>query len=111
AGRVDPRVLMAVRYLEAAFGTVRVSSLISGHPIFTTSGAVSAHVFGRAADVAELDGVQIEGHQGPGTVTERAVRLLLMLPKDIAPRQIISLMDLDGPTGNTGSFALPDHHD
>jgi hypothetical protein len=27
----------------------------------------------------------------------------------VAPRQIISLMDLDGATGNTGSFALPDH--
>ena len=61
--------------------------------------------------MAELDGTPIEGHQGPGTVTERAVRLLLMLPKDMAPRQIISLMDLDGTTGNTGSFALPDHAD
>ena len=38
------------------------------------------------------------------------MRLLLMLPKDVQPRQIISLMDLDGPTGNQGSFALPDHY-
>ena len=44
-------------------------------------------------------------------MTERAVRLLLMLPGDVAPRQIISLMDLDGTTGNAGSFALPDHAD
>ena len=107
--RVDPRVEMTIRYLQASFGTVSVSCLISGHSVFTTSGNVSAHIFGRAADIAAVGGTPILGHQGPQTVTERAVRLLLMLPKDVAPRQIISLMDLDGATGNTGSFALPDH--
>ena len=91
--------------------TVRISCLISGHSYLTDSGNVSAHVFGRAVDVAAVGGVDILGHQGPGTVTERAVRLLLMLPRQVAPKQIISLMDLDGPTGNTGSFALPDHYD
>ena len=50
-------------------------------------------------------------HQGPGTVTDRAVRLLLQLPDELAPRQVISLMDVDGPHGATGSFALPDHWD
>jgi hypothetical protein len=110
-GRIDPRVLMTIRYLEAAFGTVRVSCLISGHSVMTASGNVSQHIFGRAVDVAAVGGIPIYGNQGRGTVTERAVRLLLMLPKDLAARQIVSLMDLDGPTGNTGSFALPDHYD
>jgi len=109
--RIDPRVEMAVRYLQASFGSVSVSCLISGHSVFTSSGNVSAHIFGRAADIAAVGGTPIFGHQGPQTVTERAVRLLLMLPKDVAPRQVISLMDLDGATGNTGSFALPDHAD
>ena len=109
--RIDPRVEMAIRYLQASFGSVSVSTLISGHSVFTTSGNVSAHVFGRAADISAVGGTAIFGHQGPQTVTERAVRLLLMLPNDVAPRQIISLMDLDGTTGNAGSFALPDHAD
>ncbi len=109
--RIDPRVLMVVRYLQASFGSVRVSSLITGHRVFSASGNVSAHVFGRAVDIAELGGVNIIDHQGPGSITERAVRLLLMLPKEVAPRQIISLIDLDGPTSNTGSFALADHWD
>ncbi len=109
--RIDPRVEMAIRYLQASFGSVSVSSLISGHSVFTTSGNVSAHIFGRAVDIAGVGGTSILGHQGPQTVTERAVRLLLMLPGDVAPRQIISLMDLDGTTGNAGSFALPDHAD
>ena len=109
--RIDPRVEMAIRYLQASFGSVGVSCLISGHSVFTTSGNVSAHIFGRAADISTVGGTPILGHQGPDTVTERAVRLLLMLPGDVAPRQIISLMDLDGTTGNAGSFALPDHAD
>ncbi|MEA2467343.1 MAG: hypothetical protein QOJ57_1469 [Thermoleophilaceae bacterium] len=109
--RIDPRVEMTIRYLQASFGSVSVSSLITGHGVFTTSGNVSAHIFGRAVDIAAVGDTPILGHQGPRTVTERAVRLLLMLPGDIAPRQIISLMDLDGTTGNAGSFALPDHAD
>jgi hypothetical protein len=109
--RIDPRVEMTIRYLQASFGSVSVSCLISGHSVFTSSGNVSAHIFGRAVDISAVGGTTIVGHQGPQTVTERAIRLLLMLPGDVAPRQIISLMDLDGTTGNAGSFALPDHAD
>ena len=107
AGRIDTRVLMTIEYLANASGKVRVSSLVSGHSLFTSSGQVSANVYGRAVDVSAIGGQSVAGHQGPGTVTDRTVRLLLMLPKSVRPRQVISLMDLDGPTGNTGSFALP----
>jgi hypothetical protein len=72
---------------------------------------VSAHVYGRAVDVTAIGGVRIRHHQGPGSVTERTVRLLLLLPQRMRPRQVVSLMDVDGPTGNHGSFALPDHSD
>ena len=109
--RVDPRILMTLRLLEARFGSVGVSCLISGHPIFTTSGNVSAHIFGRAVDVSHLGGENVTGNMGPDSRTEKAVRLLLMLPNEVEARQIISLMDLDGPTGNTGSFAMADHND
>jgi hypothetical protein len=88
-----------------------VSSLVDGHRVFSSSGNVSAHVYGRAVDVAELGGVNLIGNMGPGSVTERAARLLLLLPGEVAPRQIISLVDLDGPTGATGTFVLADHWD
>jgi hypothetical protein len=107
--RVDPRVLITVEYLANATGSVRVSSLVSGHRLFTASGGVSAHVYGRAVDVTAVGGVRIKNHQGPGSVTEHTVRLLLLLPQRMRPRQVVSLMDVDGPTGNHGSFALPDH--
>jgi hypothetical protein len=109
--RVDPRVLITIEYLANATGSVRVSSLVSGHRLFTASGGVSAHVYGRAVDVTAVGGVRIKHHQGPGSVTERTVRLLLLLPQRMRPRQVVSLMDVDGPTGNHGSFALPDHSD
>ncbi|MDX6563116.1 MAG: hypothetical protein QOD65_2930 [Gaiellales bacterium] len=109
--RVDPRVLITVEYLANATGSVRVSSLVSGHRLFTAAGGVSAHVYGRAVDVTAVGGTRIKHHQGPGSVTERTVRLLLMLPQRMRPRQVVSMMDVDGPTGNRGSFALPDHSD
>ena len=109
--RVDPRVLITMEYLANANGSVRVSSLVSGHRLFTAAGGVSAHVYGRAVDVTAIGGVRIKHHQGPGSVTERTVRLLLLLPQRMRPRQVVSLMDVDGPTGNHGSFALPDHSD
>jgi hypothetical protein len=109
--RVDPRVLITMEYLANANGSVRISSLVSGHRLFTASGGVSAHVYGRAVDVTAVGGVRIKHHQGPGSVTERTVRLLLLLPQRMRPRQVVSLMDVDGPTGNHGSFALPDHSD
>ena len=109
--RVDPRVLITMEYLANATGSVRVSSLVSGHRLFTASGGVSAHIYGRAVDITAVGGVRIKHHQGPGSVTERTVRLLLLLPQRMRPRQVVSLMDVDGPTGNHGSFALPDHAD
>jgi hypothetical protein len=110
-GRVDPRVLVTLEYLANSFRKVGVSDLVSGGALFSRSGSVSAHLYGRAADVASLHGKIVRGHQGPGTMTEQAIRKLLLLPKSLRPRQVISLMDVDGPTGNHGSFALPDHYD
>ena len=46
---------------------------MSGHRLFTTSGNVSAHIYGRAVDIAARRRHEHLGHQGPGTVTERAV--------------------------------------
>ncbi|MDQ3867505.1 MAG: hypothetical protein M3304_11900, partial [Actinomycetota bacterium] len=106
AGRVDVRVLVLLRYLRFAHGSVTVSSLVSGHRLFARPGVVSAHVYGLAVDVSALGGVPIAGHQGPNGLTERAVRNILLLPPELAPQQVISLLGL-GVT----SFALADHDD
>ncbi len=106
AGHVDVRVLATILYLADTFHQVTVSCLVSGHRLYARPGVVSAHVYGRAVDVAALNNVSITGHQQPGGITEQAVRSLLMLPGGMLPKQVISLLGLGGP-----SFPLANHYD
>ncbi len=106
AHKVDVRVLATMLYLAETFHQVTASCLISGHRLYARPGVVSAHIYGRAVDIASLGGVSIYGHQQPGGVTERAVRALLMLPGGMLPQQVISLLGLGGP-----SFPLANHYD
>lgn len=106
SGQTDVRVLVVLRYLAEANGQVSVSSLHSGHGTFARPGVVSAHMYGLAVDVSALGHTSIVGHQEAGSVTERAVRDLLLLPAEMQPRQVISLIGMGGP-----SFALANHDD
>ena len=106
SGRVDVRVLALLRYLAEAHGQVTVSCLISGHGLYARPGVVSAHIYGEAVDISALGDVSIYGNQQPGGLTEKAVRNVLLLPVELRPKQVISLLGLGGP-----SFALADHYD
>src|SRR5712691_4619308 len=105
ANKVDVRVLAMIAYLRETFGQVTVSSLISGHRLYARPGVISAHIPGHALDITSLGGTAIQGHQEPGGITERAVREMLLVPAEIMPRQLISLLGLGGP-----SFPLADHY-
>jgi hypothetical protein len=114
SGRVDPRVVAVIEYLADAYGEVSVSCLITGHSHFVHQTkkqkklklprVVSAHIYGRAVDISAVAGITILGHQQPGGITERTIRQLMALPDWLRPRQLISLLNLGGP-----SFPLPDH--
>jgi hypothetical protein len=106
SGHVDVRVLALMLYLAQTYREVTVSCLISGHRLYARPGVVSAHIYGRAVDVAALNNTPIAGHQQPGGLTERAVRSILMLPGGMLPAQVISLLGLGGP-----SFPLANHYD
>jgi len=106
AGREDVRVLALLRYLAEAHGQVTVSCLLTGHGLYARPGVVSAHIYGEAVDISALGGVSIYGNQQPGGVTEKAVRNILLLPVELRPKQVISLLGMGGP-----SFALADHYD
>jgi hypothetical protein len=106
ANKVDVRVLAMIAYLRETFGSVTVSSLISGHRLYARPGVVSAHIPGHALDISALGGTPIQGHQAPGSITERAVREILFAPAEIMPRQVISLLGMGGP-----SFPMGDHYD
>ena len=103
--KVDVRVLTLIAYLRESFGQVTVSSLVSGHRLYARPGVISAHISGHALDISALGGIPIQGHQEPGGITERAVRDLLLVPTEVMPRQIISLLGMGG-----ASFPLADHY-
>jgi hypothetical protein len=106
AGRVAVQVLALIAYLDEIYDGVTVSSLITGHRLYARPGVVSAHVYGQAIDIAALGGQSIMGNSRPGGLTERAVRDILLLPSEMRPRQVISLLGLGGP-----SFPLANHAD
>ena len=107
AGRIDGRVVDALRALADHFHSVNVTSLRSGHPINTASGNLSMHTLGCAVDIGSLNGIVIQpSTQGPGSITEQGVKFLAGLQGDLAPHQVISLNSYGGPT-----LAMADHHD
>jgi hypothetical protein len=108
AGHVDRRVLATLLFLADSGHDLRVSSLRCGHSRLTTSGNVSAHSYGAAVDIAEVDGLPILGHQGPGSITDEIVHRLLDLQGLMRPDQIITLMTVDDAPN---TLAVPDHDD
>jgi hypothetical protein len=105
-GAIDPRILALIAAISQEH-TVRISSLRSDHSKFTSSGNVSNHYFGRAMDIAEIDGVPctVTDVDGPcGTLT----RSLAALPPGQRPSELIYCFDADGPGP---AFAAADHCD
>ena len=105
-GQIDRRVLAMLEYLVARGYRLTLTSLKCGHSIMTTSGNVSAHSTGDAVDIAMVNGIPILGNQGQGSITEAVINDLLKLQGSMEPAQIISLMEMGGPT-----FAMGDHAD
>ncbi len=106
SGQIDRRILATLEYLVQRGFRLTITSLKCGHSIMTTSGNVSAHSTGDAVDIAQVNGIPIFGHQGKGSITEAVIKELLKLQGPMQPAQIISLMEMGGPT-----FAMGDHDD
>ncbi len=105
-GAVDPRIVGLIGAITQEH-ELTLSSLRSDHSQYTASGYVSNHFFGRAMDIAAVDGV---------SCTETAIdapcanlaRTLAYLPAPVHPTELIYCFDVDGPGE---AFALPDHCD
>jgi hypothetical protein len=106
SGQIDRRVLATLAYLAESGLKPTVTSLKSGHSVYTSSGNVSHHSSGNAVDIAKINGIPILGHQEAGGITEHTVRRLMLLQGTMKPDQIISLLEMGGPT-----FAMQDHAD
>jgi hypothetical protein len=93
AGLIDRRVLATLEFLSvsglgpdaAATGCGRARSMI---------------------EVTAINGVPVRRHQGPGSITDLAVRRLLTLQGAAQPDQIIAGISV---RGHNNTLALPDH--
>ncbi|HWF34127.1 MAG TPA: lytic murein transglycosylase [Solirubrobacteraceae bacterium] len=109
AGLVDRRILGTLEFLSQSGLDPTVSGLQCGQSAVTksTPGANSVAT-GDSVEIAKINGIPIQGHQGPGSITDLTIRRLLTLQSSMRPNQIISLMSYPG---QTNTLALPDHAD
>jgi hypothetical protein len=103
-GRED--ILRTLSVLSARWFRLTITSLKCGHSYLTSSGNVSNHSSGNAVDIASVNGQPILGNQGRGSITEAVLNELLSMQEPNQCDELISLMDLGGP-----SFAMADHAD
>jgi len=105
-GAIDPRIVGLIGAITQQH-QITISSLRSDHSQYTVDGNVSNHYYGRAMDIAAVDGV---------SCTDTAVdapcanlgRSLAYLPVPAHPTELIYCFDLDGPGA---AFARSDHCD
>jgi hypothetical protein len=105
AGNVDRRIVAVLEFLSAS-GLDPTAT----NPACETSGGgpdrAAETAAGSTIDITRINNVPVLGHQGPGSITDIAIRRLLTLQSSDAPSQIISLMSYKG---QSSTLALPDH--
>ncbi len=106
AGLIDRRVLATIEFLSASGLDPYVSGLECGHTSGGSTGTDAAGATGSSVDISKINGIPILGHQGPGSITDIAIRRLLTLQGSMRPDQIISDMSYKD---QSGTLALPDH--
>ncbi len=106
AGLIDRRVLAVIEFLSASGLDPDVSGLECGHSANGSTGTDAAGSTGASVDISKINGIPIQGHQQPGSITDIAIRRLLTLQGSMAPSQIVS--DISYKNQPT-TLALPDH--
>jgi hypothetical protein len=106
SGLVDPRVVGLIGAITQSH-RVTISSLRSDHSMHTVSGGVSNHYYGRAMDIAAVDGVSCTDTAPTAPCAQLAVTLA-QLPAPARPTELIYCFDVDGPGP---AFARADHCD
>ncbi|HEU4462250.1 MAG TPA: lytic murein transglycosylase [Solirubrobacterales bacterium] len=106
AGLLDQRVT-GLLALMTRDHQITISSLRSDHSQMTASGNVSNHFYGRAMDIAAVDGVSCTDTATTAPCAQLGYALA-QLPAPLHPSELIYCFDLDGLGP---AFALPDHCD
>jgi Transglycosylase SLT domain len=108
SGAIDPRIINLIGAISQQH-TITISALRSDHSKYASSGNVSNHYYGRAMDIAAIDGVSCTNVSPDGPCGTLA-RQLGALPPGQEPTELIYCWDPDGPA-NPNGFAQADHCD
>jgi hypothetical protein len=106
SGAIDPRLVGLIGAITQRH-TLTISSLRSDHSMLTSNGGVSNHYFGRAMDIAAVDGVPCT-NVDPNAPCGVLARTLATLPAPAHPTELIFCFDVDGAGP---AFAAADHCD
>jgi soluble lytic murein transglycosylase-like protein len=106
SGAIDPRIVGLLGAITQSH-QITISALRSDHSEYTTEGNVSNHYFGRAMDIAVVDGVPCTD-TAPTAPCGELARTLSQLPSPAMPTELIYCFDVDGPGP---AFARSDHCD
>ncbi len=106
SGALDPRLVALLGAITQEH-QITVSALRSDHSQYTTEGNLSNHYFGRAVDIAAVDGVSCTDTAVTAPCAELGTTLAY-LPEPAHPSELIYCFDLDGPGA---AFARADHCD
>jgi len=105
-GAIDPRIVGLLGAITQSH-QVTISSLRSDHSMHTVDGGVSNHYYGRAMDIAAVDGVSCTD-TAPSAPCAALATTLSQLPSPAMPTELIYCFDVDGPGP---AFARADHCD
>jgi len=106
SGAIDPRIVGLLGAITQSH-QITISALRSDHSEYTTEGNVSNHYYGRAMDIAAVDGVSCTD-TAPTAPCGELAKTLSELPAPAMPTELIYCYDVDGPGP---AFARSDHCD
>jgi soluble lytic murein transglycosylase-like protein len=106
SGAIDPRIVGLIGAITQDH-QLTISALRSDHSQLTVEGNVSNHFFGRAMDIAAVDGVACTDTAPTAPCAELATTLAY-LPAPAHPTELIYCFDVDGAGP---AFARSDHCD
>ncbi|HEU4944473.1 MAG TPA: lytic murein transglycosylase [Solirubrobacterales bacterium] len=106
SGALDPRLVALIGAITQQH-QLTISSLRSDHSQYTVDGNVSNHFYGRAVDIAAVDGVSCTDTAVDAPCAQLGTTLAY-LPAPAHPSELIYCFDLDGPGP---AFARSDHCD
>jgi murein DD-endopeptidase MepM/ murein hydrolase activator NlpD len=106
SGKVSRQALALLVFLSRSGLKPTVGELRCGHAVKTPTGLATVFPAAGTVDIAAINGIPVESHQGAGTITDVTIRTLLTLQRRNAPKRIVSLMKYPGAPS---TVAQPDH--